>query len=429
MDSRHVRDGAVIEWLRNAAVPIHHLAPGNECADLLPLKPLFDGVKVVGLGEATHGTREFFLLKRRLFEFLVGEMGFTVFAIEASHAACEPINDYILRGVGDRDTVLTGQGYLAWCMEEFVPLLDWMRDYNQHVPDERKLEFWGTDVTWNENGRRAVLELLRRGAPEHLPGAEATFRVLAEEESKWPMRIDEASTRSVERALPALDRLIAVMEQGQEAIAARTSATELERALFLARVMRAWWADGIGARSRHMGENLLHLIDRDRPDARVVYWAHNSHVGVETFPDKDPTAGHVLRQRYGAGYYACALEFEQGSYQTRLVRPDSFMGDFKVDATGPVKPGTFPWYLAQVDIDPYFIDFRAPSDDPAVGGWLDEAGMEHGGTGWAYGADPDASYEPVTVRDQYDGAAFVRRSTPTHPTGAALDVAAGLGGC
>jgi erythromycin esterase len=427
MDPRQ-SGNAIIEWLQQTAVPIRHLSPGNGLDDLQLLKRIFDGVQVVGLGEATHGTREFFLLKRRLLEFLVLEMGFTVFAMEASHAACQPINDYVLRGVGERDEVLTGQGYLAWCMEEFAPLLDWMRDYNRSVSSDRKVEFWGTDVTWNENGRRAVLEVLRRGAPDHLPVAEATFRVLAEEESKWPMRIDDASTRNVEQVLPDLDRLIAVMGQDREAIAVRASAPELERARFLACVMRLWWTEGVRARSRHMGENLLHLIDRDRPGARVVYWAHNCHVGVETFPCKDPTAGYMLRQRYGDAYYACALEFEQGSYQTRTIRPDGFLGEFKVDAIGSARKGSFPWYMAKVDLDPYFVDLRAPSHDPAVGDWLDDPRTEHGGTGWTYGADPESSYEPVTVGQQYDGAVFVHRSTPTHPTGAALDVVARLGG-
>lgn len=67
--------------------------------------------KVVGLGESTHGTREFSQVKHRLLKFLVREMGFNAYPLEASYAACQPINDYVLYGKGDLETALTGQGY------------------------------------------------------------------------------------------------------------------------------------------------------------------------------------------------------------------------------------------------------------------------------------------------------------------------------
>ncbi|MFE7115087.1 erythromycin esterase family protein, partial [Streptomyces sp. NPDC057654] len=95
-------------WLAANAVPlVGGLTAGAPTADLEPLKRTLDGVRAVGLGEATHGTREFFLLKHRLLEFLVTEMGFTVLAMEAGASAALAVNDYVLHGIGEAADVLT----------------------------------------------------------------------------------------------------------------------------------------------------------------------------------------------------------------------------------------------------------------------------------------------------------------------------------
>jgi erythromycin esterase len=77
----------VTGWLAQNALPLSSLTTGVSTVDLQPLKDVLDGVRIVGLGEATHRTREFFQLKHRLLEFLVTEMGFSVLAMEASASA------------------------------------------------------------------------------------------------------------------------------------------------------------------------------------------------------------------------------------------------------------------------------------------------------------------------------------------------------
>ncbi|WP_373497012.1 hypothetical protein [Aquiflexum sp.] len=98
----------VTVWLKQHSIPVKYIEAGNDFSDLLPLKKILQDVQIVGLGEATHGTKEFFQIKHRLMEFLVTQMDYTAFALEASYSDCQPINDYILTGKGDRAKVLTG---------------------------------------------------------------------------------------------------------------------------------------------------------------------------------------------------------------------------------------------------------------------------------------------------------------------------------
>ncbi|WP_327584026.1 hypothetical protein OHA25_50795 [Nonomuraea sp. NBC_00507] len=83
--------GEVTEWLAGRAIPLGGREPGAGPADLGPLRAVLDGVRLVGLGESTHGGAEFFSLRWQVTEFLVKELGFTALAIEASAAAARAV--------------------------------------------------------------------------------------------------------------------------------------------------------------------------------------------------------------------------------------------------------------------------------------------------------------------------------------------------
>src|SRR5215510_12728002 len=72
----------VSNWLSRSAIRLKSVEAGHSFDDLQPLKSILKDVRIVGLGEGTHGTREFFQIKHRLLEFLVNEMGFTLFVME-----------------------------------------------------------------------------------------------------------------------------------------------------------------------------------------------------------------------------------------------------------------------------------------------------------------------------------------------------------
>ena len=120
-----------IEWIRQHAVPLTTVQNGHDFRDLLPLKHIIGDARLVALGEATHGTREFFQLKSRVVEFLATQMGFATFSIEANMPEAYLLNDYVLNGNGDPKVLLKGMGFWTWDTEEFLQLIIWMHEYNQ----------------------------------------------------------------------------------------------------------------------------------------------------------------------------------------------------------------------------------------------------------------------------------------------------------
>ncbi len=418
-------DEAVLRWLRQNAIPIRHVEAGHGFADLQPLKTILKDVKVVGLGEATHGTREFFQFKHRLFEFLAAEMGFTAFVIEGSYTAFQPINDYILEGKGDLATVLTGQGYVVWDTEELMAMLAWMRAYNQRVPDERKVKIYGADIAGNSLGREAVLGYLREVGSERLNATAALFEALAREEAKWPGYFEADTPHILAQLLPQVDDLIAYLTANQAAWASRTSLAEFENILQYACVMQQWLIantpealrpahPGALGRSEFMAQNMLYLLDHDRPDAKYAVWAHNGHVSLEYLDSDNPNWGHHLRERYGSAYYSFGFDFNRGSFHNRTRIPGQGLGELKAVSVPPAPAGWWPWYLAQVGRGDLILNLRAPAGGPQIAQWLNTPRHMRNAV-WAY--DEHATYgSEVNAMLKYDGVIFIEATTPARPT-------------
>ena len=153
-------DEPVVEWLKSSAIPLKTVHPGNGFGDLEPFGKSLKGVRIVGMGEPTHGTREAFLFKHRMFEYLVERNGYRVFGIEASFPDCLPIERYIQTGEGDLESVVHGQGFWVWDTEEVLGLVYWMREFNRtHV---NKVHFVGFDMQAKASGFAKGLEYLKK---------------------------------------------------------------------------------------------------------------------------------------------------------------------------------------------------------------------------------------------------------------------------
>ncbi len=147
-------------WVRSHAIPLKTVEAGSGFEDMRPLKKIIGGARVVALGEATHGTREFFWLKHRMLEFLVTEMGFTVFGIEASMPEGFDVNEYVLTGDGDPEKALAGLNLWVWDTEEVLEMIRWMRKYNEDVNHLRKVKFYGFDMQYPARAAKRAVEYL-----------------------------------------------------------------------------------------------------------------------------------------------------------------------------------------------------------------------------------------------------------------------------
>jgi len=155
----------VAEWIASHAIRLTTPEAGHGFSDMQPLKKAIGNARIVALGEATHGTREFFQLKHRMLEFLASEMGFTIFSIEANMPEAYQLNDYVLNGQGDPARLLKGMYFWTWDTEEVLAMIRWMREFNQS--GKGRVEFTGFDMQTPTVAARIVGDFVARYDAEY----------------------------------------------------------------------------------------------------------------------------------------------------------------------------------------------------------------------------------------------------------------------
>ena len=406
----------VTRWIESAAVPLKTVLAERGATDLMPLVPVLKDVRIIGLGEATHGTREFFQFKHRMTEFLVNEMGYTVFALEASYAACLNINDYVLHGKGDPAQALASQKFWTWDTEEVRDLIDWMRRYNQTVSEARKVRFLGYDLQHLDQAFDVIPAYLSKVAPEQVARARAAFAPLQPTTSDIAalQKLNDPQRRQLRADLQAL---IAYFALNEAWLAERSSPGEFETALQHARTLvqlvdsYARPSDDqtkVNMRDRYMADNIAHIVRTSAPGTKVVVWAHNAHVSRGAYGGD--SMGARLREIYGEGYYALGFAFNRGGFQSRNLDDRMVLMDFTVPAA---REGTIEWYLARANRPLFFLDLR--SAPAGVGSWLrTPAPMRSIGSGFSPTA-PSRSESPTVLADWYDGLFYTDQTTPARP--------------
>ncbi|MEV5887006.1 erythromycin esterase family protein [Streptomyces sp. NPDC052020] len=398
----------IVRWLTEHAHPLSTLTPGAPTQDLKPLGEALRGTRIVGLGESTHGTSEFFRLKHRIVEFLVREEGFTTLAVEASQSAGHALDAYVRHGTGDPERLVARLGFWTWRTQEMLVLVEWLRAHNRDLPEERRIRFVGTDPQRCADSVETVTDFLRRMVPERAADA----RVLEVLAHARPSSLPDPG-RALMRHAEEIARLVAERRErsgpGDGADQALEHARILVRAADL--VTRPFdppaGEDNVfAARDRYMAEAVTRLLDDD-PGARVVVWAHNGHITKGAYGQRVPALGSKLRERYGEAYYALALFFGKGSFLAR--RDDDLQGP-------PVRHriGTgirsLEARLADAVRGDYYADLRTGTSP-----WLNAPQVQR-----SFGANvPRFVYRfhtaPLVPAQDYDGLAFVARSTCSHP--------------
>ncbi|MGW6244611.1 erythromycin esterase family protein [Streptomyces roseolus] len=370
-------DAAVLRSLERAAHPLRSTDPGGRTADLRALSRMVGDAKVVGLGEATHGSHEFFAMKERVFRHLVEERGFTTFALEMSWSAGLRIDEYLQGGPGDPRRI--AQETLAgspWEREEFVSLIGWMREHNRRHPD-RRVHFMGDDLGAPKLGDpvfERVLSSVRRTRPEALPRLTELYAGLRPFDDVFAYLRKPLAERAenAARAQEAFDLVAAHRHDEGDAYAWTVQhARNIAQTFAFATVDLADPASVTTAerlRDRAMADNVLWW--QRQTGHKVLLSAHNGHVGrLSTHPDMYPTTqGAVLRERLVRDYAAIGFTFAAGSF---LTKDTSLDGDWKPVTVPAAVPGMNEHTLDQVGHRDFYLDLRtAPA---AARAWLDRA--------------------------------------------------------
>jgi erythromycin esterase len=414
-------DEAVVAWIRSAAIPLATVEPRQGCKDLEALRPIIGDARIVSLGEATHGTREFFKLKHRLLEYLVAELGFTAFIIEANFPESLAVNAYVLDGVGNAADALAGMRFWIWDTEEVLDLIEWMRWWNAN--NRRKVKFYGFTMSYPAVAALGLIDFLARVAQELAATCKTELAPLTSDfTAELFGQLPDARREAV---FACIAQVLAAFAQQRAHWIAATSAIDWHLARLHAIVLdqgaRFEVDRSMAFHERVVAENVCALLEAEGSDAKAVLWLHNSHAARSADPDGCKSMGKNLDEMVGRAQVVVGFSFDRGSFKARAY-PAGGLIDHSVTTA---VPNSFDSVLAQAGLPLFALDLANAPREGAAAAWLaSEIPMRS--IGGIYGFPKDNKYkvtytEAITPREHFDAVLFVaetmaaRQNQPSFP--------------
>lgn len=363
------------ETLRRAAHPLEGTA-----GELEPLLDLIGDARIVLLGEASHGTHEFYELRALITQRLIAERGFTLVAVEADWPDAYRVNRYVRRRSDDADADEALSGFRRfpqwmWRNSDVVELIDWLRDHNaDRATDTPAAGFYGLDLYSLHTSIAEVLRYLDEHDPAGARRARmryACFEHFGEDTQAYGYAASHGLAESCEdevvQQLTELRRRAAalVRNDGQlvedEYFFAEQNARLVRNAEQYYRSMFRGRVSSWNLRDEHMADTLNALIahhERQGTPPKVVVWAHNSHIGdaraTEMGRRGEWNLGQLARQRHGdavrlvgfstyTGTVAAAHDWDEPAVRMRVV---------------PALPGSYEALLHAVELPAFYLKLR-----------------------------------------------------------------------
>src|SRR4051794_10944348 len=298
----------LIERIRGVSTPLR----GSRNLD--PLLERIGDARFVLLGEASHGTAEYYEWRAEISRRLIAEKGFRFIAVEGDWPSCDHLDQYI-KGRGDGDTREALQAFdrwptWMWANEEVAELAEWLKAHNRGRREP--VGFHGLDVYSLWDSLYAVIGYIRRVDPGAIDAARHAFRCFepygedAQEYARATTRLvpegceDEAVAllAGIRRKAPAYRE-----DDRWGAFRAEQNALVVRDAEAYYRAMVRGGTESWNVRDRHMQETLERLARFYGPRSRGIVWGHNTHIGdarhTDMAGDGMVNLGQLARERWG----------------------------------------------------------------------------------------------------------------------------------
>jgi erythromycin esterase-like protein len=331
-----------------------HIAPvAGAPQDYDGLLELMGDARFALLGEASHGTREFYRERIRITQRLVTEKGFTAIAVEADWPDALRVNRYVHGASDDRDATAALSGFQRfpawmWRNTEVRDFIEWLREYNQARGRHEQVGFYGIDLYSLFTSIAQVLAYLDRTDPEAARRARARYACFdhANEDSQAygygaSFGLSPSCEDEVIQQLREMSRRMADVSLGRgaerdEAFYAQQNARLVHNAEEYYRNMFHGRVSSWNLRDSHMVDTIQALdrhLSHDGHTPRIAVWAHNSHLGDASATEMGDlgewNVGQLVRDRYGAdavlvgfsthhGWVTAASEWDDPPHRKRV---------------------------------------------------------------------------------------------------------------
>jgi erythromycin esterase len=356
--------------------------------------------RVIGLGEATHGSKEFFDAKHRIFRYLVEIHGFRVFAFEADFGESLFLNEAIQEGrtIDIKDLMLSKMHFWTWKTEEVQHLLEWMCNYNQGKNDADKIHYMGIDCQYNTYHPSFVKDYLAQSSQLLY---DFSNDILDEVEAASNDRYANFNQSQYEELLTKVEGLIDSVSASESDLISSSSYKEFQLIQQILNVMKQSLIVGyrssiddhtINYRDEYMAENVMWLLDYFE-NGKIAIWAHNYHVS-NTESYGGGSMGFHLKDSINDDYKILGFSFSRGSFTAVGMVGNNYTGLRAHTITNSPKEGSLNEIFSRSvnEVFAVSIDDLIPDTD-----WISlfKSYVLMLGIGAVFGGDLENYYSPI----------------------------------
>ena len=416
---RSLGGSALTRLLRDSAEPLDDI----ESASLSPLLERIGNARVVLLGEATHGTSEFYRMRARITRELILRHGFRALAVEADWPDAAVLDRYV-RHLRASERAWQPFGRFPtwmWRNRETLELVEWLREYNRDQTNPKaQVSFHGLDLYTLYTSAAAVVGYLERVDPVAARAAKERYGCLTPWEGD-PAAYGRAALMGQYRGceddvVTTLQELLAkrleyAANDGDEYLNAVQNARLVAGAERYYRVMYYGSVASWNLRDRHMFETLEGLLEFRGAGSKIVVWAHNSHLGdaraTEMATRGEHNVGSLCRERFGDEVFAVGFGTNTGT----VAAAAGWDQPMQVMNLRPARAESYEGVLHAADLTACLLPLRHPRRD-AVRSELSEPRLERA-IGVVYRPDTElqSHYFQAVLPRQFDEYIWFDRSS------------------
>jgi erythromycin esterase len=380
--------------------------------------------RVVMLGEASHGTHEFYAWRAALTRRLIEERGFSFVAVEGDWPDCARV-DRSVRCAADapedpREALAAFERWPTWMWanEEVADFCRWLRGHNAGLDPAERVAFHGLDVYSLWESLREILVYLRENDPDQVPAALAAYRCFEPYDEDpntyaWSTRFVSATCEA-----EVVEMLVALRRRapGGGDLDTWQNAEVVAGAEHYYRAMVHGGPKSWNVRDRHMDETLARLLRHHGDRAKAVVWAHNTHVGDARATDQSAhgeiTIGELARDRYGADR---VMLVGFGCHRGTVVAGDAWGAPMEVMPVPPGRPDSIEDIFATAAPPRALAVFPPYAQRPDV--LVDRLVQRAIGVVYRPERERWGNYVPTVLGDRYDAFLWfdeTRAVTPLH---------------
>jgi protein-L-isoaspartate(D-aspartate) O-methyltransferase len=340
-----------------------------DTVDLGALLERIGDARVVLLGEATHGTSEFYRMRDRISRELISRKGFSFVAIEGDWPDAARIDHYVrhIEFPPSEWTAFARFPQWMWRNNEVRAFVDWMRTHNTEIEPQKRAAFHGLDLYSLYNSIRSVLKYLDEVDPETARTARERYGCL----TPWQMDPATYGRAAITGAYRTCEEEVVRMlrdilhkhrayaeHDGERFLDVLQNARLVASAERYYRVMYYGSRESWNLRDQYMFETLRTLLAFHGSESKAIVWAHNSHVGdaaaTEMSSRGEFNIGHLCRKEFGDAVYSIGFGTNSGT----VAATSDWDGPLEIKTVRPAIPESYEWLCHASGLPRFMLGLR-----------------------------------------------------------------------